>query len=130
MICRVALLARGRFHCSRDGSMSKTRPFMAALLFVWCAIPCHAADDVAALRAELEALKQEYSNRVGALEARIKQLETAQSAAEALATAPPPPPPPTASAAPAGGGPGGGASAFNPAISMILAGNYANLSAD
>jgi hypothetical protein len=112
--------------------MPKTRPFLAALLFAWGAMPCvsHAADDVAALRAELEALKQEYSSRVGALEARINQLETAQSAAAALASSPPPPPPPAESVSAAGGARGGGASAFNPAISMILAGTYANLSAD
>ena len=36
----------------------------------------HAADDVASLRAELQALKNEYTARVDALEARIRQLET------------------------------------------------------
>ena len=110
--------------------MSKIRPSLAAFLFVWSAMPCvsHAADDVAALRTELEALKQEYSNRVGALEARINQLESAQSAVAATSALPPPPPLPPAESA--GGARGGGASAFNPAISMILAGNYASLSAD
>ena len=118
--------------------MSKIRPSLAVFLFALGAMPCvsHAADDVAALRAELDALKQEYSSRVGALEERIKQLESSkeleQSAAAALATAPPPPPPPVESSAPASGGGarGGGLAAFNPAMSMILAGNYANLSAD
>ena len=33
-----------------------------------------AADDVAALRAELQALKNDYAARVGALETRIEQL--------------------------------------------------------
>ena len=111
--------------------MSKIRPSVAAFLLVWGAMPCvsHAADDVAALRAELETLKQEYSNRVGALEARINQLESAQSAVAATSPPPPPPPLPPADNAPGGSG-RGGASAFNPAISMILAGNYASLSAD
>jgi hypothetical protein len=127
--------------------MSKIRPTVAAFLFVWGVAPCvsHAADDLAALRAELEALKQDYANRVGALEARINQLESAQGAvaaanaaapaalaaapAAALA-APPPPALPGPESAPAAGGARGGQSAFNPAISMILAGNYASLSAD
>src|SRR5262245_40745923 len=114
--------------------MSKIRPSLAACLFVWAAMPCvsHAADDLAALRAELEALKQAYANRVGALESRINQLESAQSAVAAVTPpAPPPPLPPADVAAPApSGGARGGQSAFNPAISMILAGNYANLSED
>src|SRR5262249_13575353 len=76
---------------------------------------------------------QDYANRVGALEARIKQLESSkeleQSAAAALATSPPPPPAPTESNAPGPGGARGGLAAFNPAMSMIIAGNYSNLSA-
>ena len=36
---------------------------------------------LAAMRAELEALKSEYSNRVAALESRISQLESAPTAA-------------------------------------------------
>lgn len=81
-----------------------------------------AADDVAALRAELDALKAEYAARVGTLEARISQLESA--AASAPQAAPPEPPPPPAVP------PARGSSAFNPAISVILAGNYADLSQD
>lgn len=112
--------------------MSTFRPSVAAFLLVWGATPCVslAADDVAALRAELEALKQDYANRVGALEARINQIESAQSAVAAASPPPPPPPMPVAEGTPAAGGARGGPSAFNPAISMILAGNYANLSAD
>ncbi len=96
------------------------------LFFILPPAASRAADDVGALRAELEALKAEYSNRVTALEARITQLESAAAAASAapaplVAEAAPPPP----------GSPGrGGASAFNPAISMILAGEYASLSQD
>jgi len=125
--------------------MSKIRPSVAVCLFVWGALPCvsQAADDVAALRAELEALKQDYASRVGALEARINQIESAQGAIAAANTPPaptplaaaestPPAPPllPAAESTPAPGGARGGQSAFNPAISMILAGNYASLSAD
>ena len=91
------------------------------------------ADDVTALKSELEALKSDYAARIAQLEARISQLETQASAsaaaeaaaAEAAATAPAP----EVAAAPraAGGNP---ATAFNPAMSVILAGNYAGTSQD
>ncbi|MEJ1960927.1 MAG: hypothetical protein WDO56_05015 [Gammaproteobacteria bacterium] len=133
--------------------MSITRPVLAAFVFVLGAVPCasYAADDVASLRAELEALKQDYSSRVSAIESRINQLESARGtaappapgaadqSAEALAASlaadaatanAPSPPSPTDYGASASGGARGGASAFNPAISMILAGNFANLSQD
>ena len=118
--------------------MLKIRPVLAASLLLSGAVPCVslAADDVATLRAELDQLKKDYATRVNALEGRIKQLESTheleQSAAAALATNPPPPPPaPAEPAAPVGGGAAGrGLAAFNPAMSMIIAGNYASLSAD
>src|SRR3954462_4697995 len=88
-----------------------------------------AADDAAALRAELQALKSDYSARVDALEARIKQLETANAAAAdaamAMAATPPPAPEPAPS-----GAPGGNATAFNPAISLILGGSLTGTSRD
>jgi hypothetical protein len=83
-----------------------------------------AADDLAALRAEIEALKSEYAERVGSLEARITQLESVSAATVAAAPAVPEPPPPPTSA------PARNSSAFNPSISVILAGNYADLSQD
>ena len=105
--------------------MSAYKP-IAALVAVACAAlvqPAQAEDDAAALRAELQSLKSDYDTRVAALEARIAQLETTAaataSAAEALPVESPPPAPATASA-----------SAFNPAISVILAGNYADTSRD
>jgi len=99
------------------GSASRSVVFAAALTTL-LPLPVFAADDLAALRAELDALKASYADRVGALEERIAQLETAAAAA-----APAEPPPPPAS-------PARSAAAFNPAISVILAGNYANLSRD
>ena len=76
-----------------------------------------------ALRAELQALKSEYSARVDALEARIQQLEAANAAAaDATLAAARPHPPRRQNRAP--GAPGGSASAFNPAISLILGGSY------
>jgi hypothetical protein len=88
---------------------------------------CSAADDdVAALRAELQAMKEQYSAQVTALEGRIAQLE-ANAAIAAVGPAPEPAPsvadaqPASAFASP---------SALNPAISLILSGNYTSLSED
>ncbi|MGH8249784.1 MAG: hypothetical protein ACREVI_03640 [Steroidobacteraceae bacterium] len=63
-----------------------------------------ADDDVAALRAELAALKSDYATRLAALEARIAEMDSVAAASAA--------------------------SAFNPAISLILAGNYRHISED
>jgi hypothetical protein len=89
--------------------------------------PCRAGDDVAALRAQLDALKAEYTARLAALEQRLAQLETAGGTAPAAGPAAPiaEPAPPVAGATA-----GSGAAAFNPAVSVILAGTYANLSRD
>jgi hypothetical protein len=76
--------------------------------------------DVDALRAEIAALKNEYAARVGALEARIDQLEASDAATPVQSAGPALPAP----------SPSRSASAFNPAISVILTGNYANLSQD
>ena len=81
------------------------------------------ADELAELKADVAAMKAAYAEKIAALEARITQLEAQAGAAPAAASESPPPPPP----APAGGG---GPSAFNPSMSVILAGNYANLSHD
>jgi hypothetical protein len=103
------------------------------VLFAVAALACatypaagSAADDTAALRAELDALKSDYDARVAALEARIGQLESAAAAAA---------PAPAVSAVPSGidaapRGQPSTATAFNPAMSAILGGSYANLSAD
>jgi hypothetical protein len=82
------------------------------------------ADDAAALRAELESVKAEYAVRMQSLEDRIAQLE-AQAASAPAATELPAEPSPAPSA--------GGANpltAFNPAMSVILSGTYANLDRD
>jgi hypothetical protein len=105
--------------------MKSFRPMAALMALVILPAYAGAADDVAALRAELQALKSDYGTRVDALETRIKQLETTADAQASLAAEPPPPPEP----APAAAG-GGGASAFNPAISLILGGSYTNASRD
>jgi hypothetical protein len=116
--------------------LAKFLPVAGVLLMVGLAGPQPAAaaspDEVAELKAQLEALKA----NTAALEARIKQLEAAAASAPAApATAaaasppppapvypePPPPPPPAKGSNPA---------AFNPAISMIITGNYAATSED
>jgi hypothetical protein len=79
------------------------------------------ADDLAALRAELDGLKADYASHVAALEARIAQLESQASAASVPVASTAPNPPASA---------GSTATAFNPAVSVILAGTYAHLSED
>ena len=73
--------------------MAKLTPFAGAILVVgvlWSGAGHAAGDDLAALKAELEALKKDYNAHIQALEARIKQLESAAStAAAAPATAAP-----------------------------------------
>ena len=57
--------------------MLSFRPMAALLALALMPVVAGAADDVSALRAELQALKTEYGARVDALEARIQQLEAA-----------------------------------------------------
>ncbi len=112
---------------------------LAALFATW---PAHAATDkeLDEIRAEIRDLKQSYDVRIRALEERLKAAEAeaaqakaqatqaatapsipaARTAAEATASAPAPTPTSTTR----------GLAAFNPAISAILNGTYANLSRD
>ncbi len=114
--------------------MAKLAPIAGAIVVVCLLLPnagIAATDDVAALRAELAALKTDYTSRVQALETRLKQLESAVATAQLAQPAAPPPPPAFPQPAPvAPPGKSGNATAFNPAISMILTGNYASLSQD
>src|SRR3954467_12399465 len=99
--------------------MLSFRPVAALFALSMLPVVAEAADDVSALRAELQALKNEYGARVDALEARIQQLEAAPAV-------PAPELPPEAPASKSSGG----ASAFNPAISLILGGSYTSTSRD
>jgi hypothetical protein len=98
----------------------KTLPIAAALLLAAVA-PAHAADPPATelqqLRDEIDALRRSSEARLRVLEERLRQAEQASQS-------PAPPPPQAAPAAPAGGG------GFNPALSLILAGQYVNSSRD
>src|SRR5207302_16970 len=106
----------------------------ALLLFCWGWPDTGQAapNDVAALRTELEALKADYSARVQALEARIRELESnlaarnapAAAASAASLAAPTPAPAAPYAAAPARSS---NLTAFNPAVPVILPGNYASL---
>jgi hypothetical protein len=109
-----------------DDSMKSSKAVAALLALTGARLPTLslAADDVASLRAELQALKNDYKSRVDALEARIATLEAAPVGALAEA-APEPQPAPM----PAQGGTAPG-TAFNPAMSLILAGGYTNTSQD
>ncbi len=99
--------------------MTSFKPIAALLALACTLLPAvgEAAEDVAALRAELQSMKDEYTARIGVLEARIDQLESAPTDA-AL-------PQPVAAA-----GTRAAASAFNPAILLILGGNYTDVSRD
>jgi hypothetical protein len=80
-------------------------------------VPAIGADDaeVQKIRSEIDKLKQDYETRIRQLEQRLDQTE--QSQAQAAPSAP-------AQSAPAA------ANSFNPAISLILDGQYSNLQRD
>jgi len=99
-------------------------PLLVALIAIPAA--ASAADDaeLRALRDEVARLRETYEQRIGALEQRLVQAESKAAAAESIATkaeTAAATPPPTAPA---------GTNAFNPNISLILSGQYSNLSAD
>src|SRR5688500_9453638 len=98
----------------------------AALLGLACVmLPTagNAAEDIATLRAELQALSAEYTERVAALETRITQLEAAATtpaatAPQAAQSSPSDAAVPAPIGTPAMSG-GGRNTAFNPAMSLI-----------
>jgi hypothetical protein len=85
-------------------------------------------DSVAALRKEIEELKQAYQERITALEKRLSDLEAERQVAPAPEQAPPPAPPEIAQApassepAVSAGSGAQGSTYFNPSISVI--GNF------
>jgi hypothetical protein len=83
-------------------------------------------DDIAQIRQQIQQMKLEY-------EARINDLEKRLAAAEAKSAAPPPAPAASAPAPEASASAASSAhrgNAFNPDISVVLQGRYANLSED
>ncbi|MEO6410267.1 MAG: hypothetical protein ABIO45_16155 [Burkholderiaceae bacterium] len=87
--------------------------------------PSSAAADLRALRQQLDALRNDYEARLQSLEARVRAAEARPSAVAPAAA----PSVAVAASAPAASA-GGGANAFNPALSLILSGVYANASRD
>ncbi len=91
--------------------------------------PLYAASDaeVAEIREQLLQLRESYEARLQALEQRLKDAEASKTREAAAAPVPAAAPP--ASASPVSS-PASGIAAFNPAISAVLQGRYANLSQD
>jgi hypothetical protein len=88
-----------------------------------CSSSAFAQDsDLARLREEMKQLQKTYEERMQALEKRLAEAEARVGNAEQTAAAPATPPPAPSAAA--------SASAFNPAISLILQGTYARTSQD
>jgi len=115
----------------------------SALALALCnAFPALAASDadIAEIRAEIRQLRQSYEARIDALERRLQDAEANAATASASAQVPiatTAAPAATAAAAvsepvaaAASASPAAGLSAFNPAISAVLQGVYANLSQD
>jgi len=95
------------------------------------------ASELSELRAELDAVKSAYQAQLGALEVRVAQLEVQLAAAKSAPASSAPASSaaaevqaPAAAMAPSPSGGGGGQNAFNPAVSVILGGRYAQLSED
>jgi hypothetical protein len=102
------------------------RKIVAAAVAVALGAPlaAHAATDaeVAQIREQIRQLKESYEARIQALEKRLQEME---AAARAESNAPR-----AETSAPPASGRSASESAFNPAVSLVLAGTYGNLSQD
>jgi hypothetical protein len=103
-----------------ENIMRRNSPWLAVALAL--VTPLAQADDLKALREEVAQLKKNYEERIAALEAKIAEVE-AQAAPAA-----------EVSRGVTGGNPRGstapGEAAFNPALSLVLAGTYTRLTQD
>jgi hypothetical protein len=124
------------YPCFSLGPIMLKRPVLTAALAAVCAsvapAPALSAtdEDLGQLRDEIRQMKQEYEARIRALEQRLQEAEV--QPAPTQTSSPTAPGAEASSALSAAAGPTGAASAtaFNPAISAILGGTYANLSQD
>jgi len=88
-------------------------------------------DDLKEIRRQIEEIKSSYESRIQALEQRLKEAEArATQAAQSQAVPPAPVMPAVPASTPSSPTGGGSVAAFNPAISAILSGQYANFSQD
>jgi hypothetical protein len=108
------------------GTLVVPGAFALALLATPAALAATDAE-LAEIRAQIRQLKESYESRIQALEQRLKDAE-ARTASVPPPAPQPPAPGPVAAVAPST--PASGISAFNPAISAVLQGVYANLSQD
>jgi hypothetical protein len=123
--------------------MVKKTILTAALAAAFVAPAAQAADDkeLAAIREQIRQMKQSYEARLEALEQRLQeaqaavaQVQNTAAAAQQASTAAPVPAAPVAAPEPAPAPPAAGAAAasnaFNPNISLVLAGTFQNLKQD
>ena len=97
-------------------------PLLAALSLAPTIASAADNNDLRALREEVARMRETYEKRIQDLENRLVQAETKVSTTEARVAEAVIPPPAAAPVA--------GPSAFNPSVSLILSGQYANLSKD
>jgi hypothetical protein len=118
---------RGAFPWFEESVVSSFRHWSSAFALLFCFAPSAEAaseSELAEIRAQIRELRSQYESRIQALEGRLKEAEDRASVAATAQPAAPPAPLAESGAA------GSSLSAFNPAISAILAGGYANLSRD
>jgi hypothetical protein len=111
--------------------MTRNLAVPGALALALLAIPAARAAtdaDLAEIRAQIQQLKESYESRIQALEQRLKDAEARTASATPPVALPPAATAPAVAVAPST--PASGISAFNPAISAVLQGVYANLSQD
>jgi hypothetical protein len=102
-------------------------PCALALAFVVSPAALAATDaDLAEIREQIRQLKESYEARIRALEQRLQAAEVHSPAATPAAETPVA----TTGSAPATPSPASGIAAFNPALSAVLQGVYANMSQD
>ena len=112
--------------------MSKSLYASGALALALLSPSVHAASDadLDEIRAQIRELKASYEARIQALEQRLKDAEAKAAQSSAAPVAPPAmAAAPEPASMPAGGGSAPSSlAAFNPAVSAVLQGRYANLS--
>lgn len=101
-----------------------TRPtLIASALALAFTLPAQADNDIANLRAEIQAMRQSYEARIQALEDRLKHAEAKADSAQANAEQASA----VAQAAAQSATPPAAANSFNPELGLILQGRYADL---